>query len=145
MKLLEKTAEYLQKEYLNIVAFIVCLAGVLSQMYQIVDHLDNESTYFEIKETVYDSIEMPSITICSVQGYRTNRYVSIARPWKYHLFFDIISYKNHTRYNSCIIYRQNQNKRCTDILETRSVLFFICTVVTISTKKGSYLRKVVHI
>jgi hypothetical protein len=46
---------------LNFVAFIVCLAGVICQMYQIVDHLDNESTYFETKETVYNSMEMPSM------------------------------------------------------------------------------------
>jgi hypothetical protein len=29
--------------------------------------------------------------------------------------------------NSCIIYRQNQSKRCTEIPATHSVLFLICT------------------
>jgi hypothetical protein len=32
---------------------------------------------------------------------------------------------------SCIIYQQNQNNGCTEIQATRSVLFLICTVVTI--------------
>jgi hypothetical protein len=29
--------------------------------------------------------------------------------------------------NSCIIYQQNQNKRCTEIPGTRSVLLLFCT------------------
>jgi hypothetical protein len=28
---------------------------------------------------------------------------------------------------SCIIYQQNQNKRCTDIPATHSIFFLICT------------------
>jgi hypothetical protein len=59
---------------LNILAFIGCAAGLTVQIIYILGHLHKQSTYFDVKETVHESLEMPSITICSVQGYRNKTF-----------------------------------------------------------------------